>query len=114
MNLHFVNSTEAWVYLTYKSKTGVFNNEGRLIHDFFESPVVSNGEKKAGKHPTQKPEQLMEHFVSLLTDIGAVVLDPFMGSGSTGVASKRLGRNFIGIELDDEYFNIAKKRIGMV
>jgi len=114
MNLHFVNSTEAWVYFTYKTKTSTFNNDGKMIHDFFESAVVSNGEKKAGKHPTQKPEQLMQHFVALLTDAGEVVLDPFMGSGSTGVAAKRLGRRFMGIELCPEYYEIAKKRIGAV
>ncbi len=111
MNLHFVNSTEAWVYFTYKTKTGTFNNQNQLIHDFIELPVVSNGEKKHGKHPTQKPEKLMQHFLSLLTNEGDVVLDPFMGSGSTGVVSKRLRRNFVGIELSEDYFNLAKERI---
>lgn len=113
MNLHFVNSTEAWVYFTYKSKTGTFNNDGKMMHDFYESAVVSNGEKKAGKHPTQKPILLMEHFISLLTYEGEIVVDPFMGSGSTGVAAKNLGRNFIGIELSEEYFKIAQERIGV-
>jgi site-specific DNA-methyltransferase (adenine-specific)/modification methylase len=111
MNLQFVNSTEAWVYFTYKAKTGTFNNEGKIKHDFYESAIVSNGEKKAGKHPTQKPIQLMEHFINLLTFEGETIMDPFMGSGSTGVASKSLGRNFIGIELSPEYFDIANQRI---
>jgi len=111
MNLHFVNSTESWVYFTYKAKTGTFNNKGKMMHDFYESAVVSNGEKKSGKHPTQKPIQLMEHFISLLTHDGEVVLDPFMGSGSTGVAAQNLGRDFIGIELSDEYYKIAQQRI---
>lgn len=113
MNLHFVNSTEAWVYFTYKSKTGTFNNEGKMIHDFCETSVVSNGEKKSGKHPTQKPIQLMEHFITLLTNENDIVLDPFMGSGSTGVAAQNLKRSFIGIELNDQYYNIAKKRMGI-
>ena len=112
MNLHFVNSTEAWVYFTYKAKTGTFNNDGKMMHDFYESAVVSNGEKKAGKHPTQKPIQLMEHFISLLTHESDVILDPFMGSGSTGVAAQNLGRSFIGIELSDEYFAIVQERMG--
>ncbi|MCL2670485.1 MAG: site-specific DNA-methyltransferase [Clostridiales bacterium] len=112
MNLHFVNSTEAWVYFTYKAKTGTFNNGGKMIHDFYESAVVSNGEKRAGRHPTQKPIQLMEHFISLLTHAGDIVMDPFMGSGSTAVAAQNLGRDFIGIELNDEYFEIAQQRIG--
>jgi len=111
MNLHFVNSTEAWVYFTYKAKTGTFNNRGRMMHDFYESAVVSNGEKKAGKHPTQKPIQLMEHFISLLTHTDDVIMDPFMGSGSAGVAAKKMGRQFIGIELLEDYFEIAKTRI---
>lgn len=111
MNLHFVNSTEAWIYFTYKTRTGTFNNEGRLIHDFIETSITPNGEKKYGKHPTQKPEQLMEHFVEILSIEGDTVLDPFMGSGTTGVAAKRHNRNFIGIELDKDYFNAASKRI---
>lgn len=112
MNLHFVNSTEAWVYFTYKVKTGTFNNGGKMMHDFYESAVVSNGEKKAGKHPTQKPVLLMEHFISLLTHEGDVIMDPFMGSGSTGVAAQNLDRGFIGIEISGEYFAIAQERMG--
>ena len=62
-------------------------------------------------HPTQKPEELMERLVEKFTDTGATVLDCFMGSGSTGVACVNTGRKFIGIELDDKYFEIAKQRI---
>lgn len=111
MNLHFVNSTEAWIYFTYKKKTGTFNNGNKMIHDFIETSVVSNGEKKAGKHPTQKPIALLEHFVKLLSNEGDLVVDPFMGSGSTGVVCKKLGRNFVGVEFDKEYYEIAQKRI---
>lgn len=111
MNLHFVNSTEAWVYFTYKTKTGTFNNGGAMFHDFIETSVTPNSERKYGKHPTQKPESLMQHFVELLSNPGDNILDPFMGSGTTGVVSKRADRNFIGIELNPEYYNIAKSRI---
>ena len=62
-------------------------------------------------HPTQKPVALLEYLVKTYTDIGGVVLDNCMGSGSTGVACKKLDRNFIGIELEEKYFDIAKKRI---
>jgi len=111
MNLHFVNSTEAWVYFTYKTRTGTFNNDGAMFHDFVETSVTANGERKYGKHPTQKPESLMQHFVDLLSNPHDWVLDPFMGSGTTGVAAKRLDRNFIGIELDKNYYEIARHRI---
>lgn len=111
MNLHFVNSTESWLYFTYKSRTGTFNNDGRVLHDFVETAVTSNGEKKYGKHPTQKPEALMEHFVSILSNQDNIILDPFMGSGSVGVAALRNNRKFIGIELEEDYFQIASSRI---
>lgn len=111
MNLHFVNSTEAWVYFTYKKKTGTFNNDGKVLHDFIETGVAANGERKFGKHPTQKPVQLMEFFVKVLTNDGETVLDPFMGSGSAGVAAKINNRNFIGVEINEDYFQIATRRI---
>jgi hypothetical protein len=62
-------------------------------------------------HPTVKPTALMEWLIKLITPPGGVVLDPFMGSGSTGVAAKRLGFPFIGIEREQEYMDIATKRI---
>ena len=111
MNLHFVNSTEAWVYFTYKKRTGTFNNDGNVIHDFIETAVTPISERKHGKHPTQKPEGLMTHFIQVLSNEGDCVLDPFMGSGTTGVAAKKLNRNFIGVELNKEYYSMAQQRI---
>lgn len=63
------------------------------------------------QHPTQKPVELMSFYVGNSTEIDAVVLDPFMGSGSTGVACVNTNRKFIGIELDKDYFAIAEQRI---
>ena len=63
------------------------------------------------QHPTQKPVELMSFYVGNSTEIDAVVLDPFMGSGSTGVACVNTNRRFIGIELDEGYFGIAQGRI---
>ena len=100
MNLHFVNSTEAWVYFTYKTRTGTFNNNGRVLHDFVETSVTPNSERKHGKHPTQKPESLSQHFTDILSNEDDWILDPFMGSGTTGVVAKRTGRNFVGVDLD--------------
>lgn len=71
---------------------------------------ISNPRIKNG-HPTQKPVELMEWIIKTYTNEGDVVLDNCMGSGTTGVACKNLNRNFIGIELDEKYFNIAKERI---
>jgi len=64
-----------------------------------------------GVHPTQKPVALMEYLISTYTNPGDTVLDFTMGSGTTGVAAMNLGRSFIGIELDVEYFRIAESRI---
>lgn len=111
MNLHFVNSTEAWIYFISNGKTGKFNNKGKVIHDFYESSVIGAKEKRYGKHPTQKPVALMEHFVELLSDKDDMVIDPFMGSGSTGVAAINKKRQFYGIELDKNYYKIAAQRI---
>jgi len=114
MNLHFVNSTEAWVYFMYKKKTGTFNNNDKVIHDFIETSVTPGSEREYGKHPTQKPEKLMSHFIKILTNKGDMVLDPFMGSGTSGVAAVKSGRDFTGIEINKTYFKIAKKRINGV
>ncbi|MDC1601962.1 site-specific DNA-methyltransferase, partial [Phocaeicola vulgatus] len=73
--------------------------------------TISASEHKLGKHPTQKPKLLLQHFIEILSNEKDVVLDPFMGSGSTGVVCELLNRNFIGFELDEKYYNIATQRI---
>jgi DNA modification methylase len=65
-------------------------------------------------HSTVKPIKLMEYLIKLVTPVGGIVLDPFMGSGSTGVAAKNLGFEFIGIEMNEEYVEIAERRINAV
>lgn len=62
-------------------------------------------------HPTQKPEDLIEYLIEKSTDKGDTILDTFMGSGTTGVACYNTGRDFIGIEKDKGYFDLAKERI---
>ena len=74
----------------------------------------SNPSGKGQLHPTQKPVELLEYLIKTYTNKNELVLDNCMGSGSTGVAFKKLNRNFIGIELDENYFNIAKERIDKV
>jgi site-specific DNA-methyltransferase (adenine-specific) len=73
--------------------------------------TLSNANQKNRIHSTQKPVALMEYLIRTYTNAGEAVLDFTMGSGTTGVAAKNLGRSFIGIELDPEYFHAASKRI---
>jgi len=81
--------------------------------DYYPSSIIefSNAKQKGKVHPTQKPVALMEYLIKTYTNENETVLDFTMGSGSTGVAAKNLNRNFIGIEQDQKYFNIAKQRI---
>ena len=75
-------------------------------------PLTKKSEKAFGRHPTQKPEALLERVVVASTNPGDLVLDPFMGSGTTGVAALRHGRRFIGIEMDEAYLErIARPRL---
>ncbi len=86
----------------------------RNVDDGYRYPksvLKINKEINTNLHPTQKPIALLEYLIKTYTNEGDVVLDNCMGSGSTGVASVNTNRNFIGIELDEKYFNIAKERI---
>ena len=78
----------------------------------FKSNVLQYRKDYGGLHPTQKPVALLQDLISTYTSEGEMILDFTMGSGTTGVAAKKLGRSFIGIELDPDYFEIAKERIG--
>lgn len=85
---------------------------GTPIYDWFSDiQLVKNVSKEKSAHPCPVPVALMERIILMTTKDGDTVMDPFMGSGTTGVACKKLGRNFIGIELDETYFKIAEKRI---
>ena len=90
-------------------------NYGGKRYDTTREPTtiitVSNASNKGRLHPTQKPVKLMEYLIKTYTNEGDTVLDFAMGSGTTGVACRALGRKFIGIELDEKYFNIARERI---
>lgn len=74
-------------------------------------PLTPKQEKQFGKHPTQKPLKLMERVILSSTNEGDVVLDPFCGSGSTGVAALKHGRYFVGIEKEQEYIDLSKRRL---
>lgn len=85
--------------------------KARSINDMGSSTYIPINNIKNKKHPTEKPVELMEHFITNSSNENDVILDPFMGAGSTGLACINTNRNFIGIELDKEYFDIAKDRI---
>lgn len=103
-----ISDVEFIVYVRGKGAT--FNNSTPFSYKskVFTSPIVS---KKERLHPTQKSVMMLEQYVNLHSREGDIVLDCFMGSGSTGVACMNTNRKFIGIELNETYFNIAKERI---
>lgn len=103
-NRYYLNAYEM-ILMLRKGKARNINNMGTKNILSIKN-IIGNK-----KHPTEKPVELMKILVENSTDAGGVVIDPFMGAGSTGVACKELGRNFIGIEIDEKYFNIAKERI---
>ena len=110
----FLNSCELIICLWNKGHRWNFGNQ-RDMHNFIETPICSGKERlKDPKHPTQKPLRVLERLISLATDPGDVVLDPFCGVGSTGVAALRLDRRFIGYEVDPVYAEAAKNRLSAV
>lgn len=85
--------------------------EGKQMRSVWYIPLTSLEEKKHGKHPTQKPLELMRRIILSSSNRGDLVLDPFLGSGTTGVIAKRFERKFTGIEIDKDFCELAKKRI---
>lgn len=87
-------------------------NVDKLHKGVLQYPLTKLSEKRLGKHPNQKPLNVISELINILSNENDLILDPFMGSGSTGVACSQLKRNFIGIELDEDYFKLAVNRIG--
>ena len=109
----FLNSCEMIACMWNKGHKWNFSNQ-RDMHNFFESPICMRPERLSEpKHPAQKPVKLLEHIISVASNEGDVVFDPFMGVGSTGVAALKSKRRFIGIEIEKNYFDAAEKRIGV-
>lgn len=86
-------------------------NPGKQMRDVWSIPTPGPSEKTYGKHPTQKPIALLDRIVRAASVEGGLVLDPFVGSGTTGLAALKNGRRFIGIDKDHNYLEIAEKRI---
>ena len=90
----------------------IFAHKGRkLLNGFRYADIIKASRTGNKNHPTEKPVDLLETFIKNSSGENEVVFDGFMGSGSTGVACVNTSRNFIGIELDNGYFEIARKRI---
>lgn len=125
----FTHSTE-FVVWAVKGKKWIFNYEelrkmnpdkqkdGSLkqMRDVWSMPLVQGNERIKGKdnraiHPTQKPEEMLRRIIIASSNKGDVVLDPFLGSGTTAFVAKKLGRNWIGIEKDKKYFKVAEDRM---
>ena len=116
-NLAPLHEPIVYMFKPYKRGTTITDNFIQEGLGCFDSEVMTsnilrlNSKVKDKVHETQKPVELMELMISLVTKKGHTIIDPFMGSGTTGVACKKLSRKFIGVERDLEYFNIAKERI---
>jgi len=116
---YFTHSTETviWAAKNDKSKH-TFNydvmktlNKGKQMKTVWSIPAPNSDEKNFGKHPTQKPVALLQRCLLASTEEGNLVLDPFSGSGTTGIACLRQNRRYVGIEMSEEYLDLSVKRI---
>lgn len=119
---HFLPPSNCWIFWDKKGDIPFQNPfaDGELIYTTFKKPVKKIVFKQQGfirdskdkrYHPTQKPTELLQILIEQFTESGQTIIDPFMGSGSTGVACVNTGRSFIGMELDPGYFETACRRI---
>ena len=92
---------------------GKFENIESFNNEYYPTSIIeiSNASQKGKIHPTQKPVPLFEYLIKTYTNEGETVLDNCIGSGTTAIASMRTGRNYIGFELDEEYYKVAQQRI---
>jgi len=107
----FLNSCELIVCMWNKGHKWNFSKQSEM-HNFIEAPICMGAERlKSPKHPTQKPLRVMRRLIELASQPGDVVLDPFAGVASTGVAAVELKRKFIGIEADANFVEAGRKRL---
>lgn len=107
----FLKSCELIICFWNKGHVWNFSSQDEM-HNFIETPICSGPERlKEPKHPAQKPIKLLEHIIKIASNENALVFDPFMGVGSTGVASLKTGRRFSGCEIIREYYEAAVDRI---
>ena len=115
----FTHSTETilWAKKDIKNAKHKFNyetmktmNDGKQMKDVWETSLTKPSEKKYGKHPTQKPIELLKRIIIASTDEGDLILDPFNGSGTTGIVANLLNRKYIGIEKEKDYLDLTIRR----
>lgn len=111
INRRYVQDMEFAIWAVKKKSNWVFNKNSKLpyMRSLFETPTVLGNERTA--HPTQKSLTLMEELIRIHTNENHIIIDPFMGSGTTGIACLKNNRKFIGIELEKQYYDIAIKRL---
>lgn len=111
INRRYVSDYELAVWAVKPKEKWTFNkpDDVKYLRPEFKTSLVSGKERTI--HPTQKSVKLMREIISIHTNKKDIILDPFMGSGTTGVAALNLGRDFIGVELSQTYFEIAKERL---
>lgn len=85
-------------------------NGNKQMTDVWQLPAIGRWEKSCGKHPTQKPLGVLARLIQASTQPGAWILDPFNGSATTGIAANLLGRRYLGLEIEDEFFSMSKAR----
>ena len=116
----FTHSTETilWARKNEKGARHLFQyarmkelNGGKQMKDVWRGPLTPRGEKTEGRHPTQKPLYLLERILLASTEEGDLVLDPFCGSSTTGVAALRLGRRYVGIDSQRDYLELSARRL---
>ena len=95
----------------YGGKKYLLHPFGTLLSDVWRDIHRIRHKKRRDKHPCQLPEPLLERLILMVTDEGDIVLDPFIGAGTTTLAAKRLGRQYIGIDIDESYVNIAEEKL---
>ena len=116
----FTHSTETiiWAQKNDTKSRHLFNydlmkelNGGKQMKDVWTGSLTKKSEKTCGKHPTQKPLYILEKIILASTNKGDIVLDPFCGSSTTGVACKKLNRKYIGFDNNSEYIDLSKRRL---
>jgi site-specific DNA-methyltransferase (adenine-specific) len=127
LSCRFFTASHETLIWARKEKKGkhIFNYEemknGIWESDFIKKPrkqmrsvwaigTPKSNEKKFGKHPTQKPEELLKRIIMATSEPGDLILDPFSGSGTTGLAAIKLNRKYIGIEMEEEYLKMSLER----